>query len=182
MNTNIKTLLQKIVNTPTNSSTLDRLKSGFTIVELLIVIVVIGILAAISIVAYNGIQARAQASTIRSDLNGAIKKLEEYKVLNDKYPTTHAEFKAANIKFTSTPYRYLGYCVVENSANSDWAILVKPESNDGDYYIKRTGGIKMGALSWADDPATVCSRVGIPTPTTRAWIRSSNGWSSWSEH
>lgn len=34
-------------------------RAGFTIVELLIVIVVIAILAAISIVAYNGIQARA---------------------------------------------------------------------------------------------------------------------------
>lgn len=34
--------------------------SGFTIVELLIVIVVIAILAAISVVAYNGIQTRAR--------------------------------------------------------------------------------------------------------------------------
>ena len=35
---------------------MSKSKSGFTIVELLIVIVVIGILAAITIVAYNGIQ------------------------------------------------------------------------------------------------------------------------------
>ena len=35
-------------------------RSGFTIVELLIVIVVIGILAAITVVAYNGIQERAR--------------------------------------------------------------------------------------------------------------------------
>jgi prepilin-type N-terminal cleavage/methylation domain-containing protein len=42
-------------------------KSGFTIVELLIVIVVIGILAAITIVAYNGIQDRANDTSVKSD-------------------------------------------------------------------------------------------------------------------
>jgi prepilin-type N-terminal cleavage/methylation domain-containing protein len=42
--------------------------SGFTIVELLIVIVVIAILAAITVVAYNGIQTRANNSKIDSDM------------------------------------------------------------------------------------------------------------------
>ena len=42
---------------------------GFTIVELLIVIVVIGVLAAITIVAYNGIQSRARDSARVSDIN-----------------------------------------------------------------------------------------------------------------
>jgi len=41
---------------------------GFTIVELLIVVVVIAILAAISVVAYSGIQSRAQDAKIKSDL------------------------------------------------------------------------------------------------------------------
>ena len=41
---------------------------GFTIVELLIVIVVIAILAAISVVAYNGIQERARNAKINQDL------------------------------------------------------------------------------------------------------------------
>lgn len=45
-------------------------QGGFTIVELLIVIVVIGILAAITIVAYNGIQGRARQSKISNDLRG----------------------------------------------------------------------------------------------------------------
>ena len=39
-------------------------QKGFTIVELLIVIVIIGILAAITIVAYNGIQQRAQTTAM----------------------------------------------------------------------------------------------------------------------
>jgi len=41
---------------------------GFTIVELLIVIVVIGILAAITIVSYNGIQDRARTAQVNADL------------------------------------------------------------------------------------------------------------------
>lgn len=41
----------------------NKQNSGFTIVELLIVIVVIGILAAITIVAYNGVQQRARDMT-----------------------------------------------------------------------------------------------------------------------
>jgi prepilin-type N-terminal cleavage/methylation domain-containing protein len=44
------------------------INNGFTIVELLVVIVVIGILAAITVVSYNGIQGRAQVTKMNSDL------------------------------------------------------------------------------------------------------------------
>lgn len=54
--------------------------NGFTIVELLIVIVVIAILAAISIVAYNGIQQRARDTQRKSDLSAIAKALSLYKI------------------------------------------------------------------------------------------------------
>jgi prepilin-type N-terminal cleavage/methylation domain-containing protein len=44
-------------------------QTGFTIVELLIVVVVIAILAAITIVSFNGIQARANQAKIDSDIS-----------------------------------------------------------------------------------------------------------------
>lgn len=61
-------------------------QAGFTIVELLIVIVVIAILAAITVIAYNGIQGRARDSQRVQDIKTIVKALEFYKVDNGSYP------------------------------------------------------------------------------------------------
>lgn len=87
-------------------------KTGFTIVELLIVIVVIAILAAITIVAYNGLQKRAQTSAVSTALNQASKKIKLYQVDNNVYPTTLA---ATGIADDEVTYQYTGaattYCI-----------------------------------------------------------------------
>lgn len=62
--------------------------NGFTIVELLIVIVVIGILAAITIVAYNGVQQRARDSRRVSDMKQVQKDLELFYTSQGRYPIT----------------------------------------------------------------------------------------------
>jgi len=62
-------------------------RRGFTIVELLIVIVVIGILAAITIVAFNGVQNRAKAGAAQSAVAQANKKILSFAAENsDAYP------------------------------------------------------------------------------------------------
>lgn len=60
---------------------------AFTIVELLIVIVVIGILTAITIVSYTGITQKANAASLQSDLANAAKKLDLYNAQYSSYPT-----------------------------------------------------------------------------------------------
>lgn len=70
--------------------TLDNKINGFTIVELLIVIVVIAILAAISIVAYNGIQVRANNSSAATTAENVAKKVEAFNSVTGAYPTNNA--------------------------------------------------------------------------------------------
>lgn len=64
-----------------------RQQKGFTIVELLIVIVIIGILAAITVVAYNGIQNRANNNARYSELKAWQKQFELYRAQEGAYPS-----------------------------------------------------------------------------------------------
>ena len=63
---------------------------GFTIVELLIVIVVIAILAALSVVAYTNIQTRAKNATKASAVQQAVKLIQLYKTGEGTYPRSTA--------------------------------------------------------------------------------------------
>jgi len=66
----------------------DSDESGFTIVELLVVIVVIGILAAITIISYTGISQKATVASLQSDLTNISNQLKLDQVINNNYPTT----------------------------------------------------------------------------------------------
>src|SRR6202012_2031172 len=60
---------------------------GFTIVELLIVIVVIGILALLVITTYSGIQAKARNAKRQTDIQAIQTQLEAFFSQNGYYPS-----------------------------------------------------------------------------------------------
>lgn len=61
--------------------------SGFTIVELIIIIVVVGVLAGITVVSYNGVKVRAQNADRITELKAWEKAFVQYKATNNgKYP------------------------------------------------------------------------------------------------
>jgi type IV pilus assembly protein PilA len=62
-----------------NKNLLSKNSNGFTIVELLIVVVVIAILSAITIVSYNGIQKRAQTVSYATAANQTYSQLQIFK-------------------------------------------------------------------------------------------------------
>jgi prepilin-type N-terminal cleavage/methylation domain-containing protein len=165
-------------------------KHGFTIVELLIVIVVIAILAAISIVAYNGIQQRALASSLQADLSSAIKTLKLYHADYGFYPTsinptTYCPTPADTnycLK-TSSGNQFLNY-TVDSPSNPQSITLDAQSSNGARYYASSSGGISESADTFTMAAISGTLRTGSTltagalTPSgatvTRQWQRSTS--------
>lgn len=69
----------------------DKSSNGFTIVELLVVVVTIGILAAITVISYTGITQKANIASMQSDLNSASTQIKLFQVYSPSgdYPTAN---------------------------------------------------------------------------------------------
>jgi len=69
---------------------------AFTIVELIIVIVLIGILSAITIVSYSSMSQRANTASLLAAANTVVAKAEVYKSNTGDYPATMSVLTGAN--------------------------------------------------------------------------------------
>lgn len=114
-------------------------QKGFTIVELLIVVVVIAVLASITVVAYTGVRQQAHMSAMRSDFATVQKAVELYKVDSGGYPVCDRPADAApewvtgwGCGFSSvrgkigniTPKTVAGYVSTGGASNS-WGITLR---------------------------------------------------------
>ncbi len=77
--------------------------AGFTIIELLIVIVVIGILAGLVLNAFGNIQERARDTERQNDINTIHTQLELYYTENSKYPASLNDLPDLNAAAEEAP-------------------------------------------------------------------------------
>lgn len=164
--------------------------TGFTIVELLIVVVVIAILASITVVAYSGVQNSAHDSAVQSDLRQLAQKVELQKSETGILPRNTAAIQALNPRVSKNSYTdtmlvsgatnyNLIYCS-PTGQETDFTFVA--QSKSGKYFKSGTSGSGEMTSSGSSSSVTLCTEAGVPTTgsgtDSRVFLYQS-GWQSW---
>lgn len=122
-------------------------QTGFTIVELLIVIVVIAILAAITIVSFSGIRQRADDASVKTNVAQATKQLKLFAVMNaGEYPTSISSCPSpigGAICYNGSDTQTLAYSVDNGSSPRSFCFSAQT-ANGATYYSDETAQVLTG--------------------------------------
>lgn len=153
---------------------------GFTVVEVLVVIVVIGILTAIVLVTYNGIRDRARLNVAQVDMRSVGQAAEVFRVQNKRSPVSAADFsevlKNANVySSTRTTDKSYAICADTNGyAFVAWNPIVQTYKNGDTLYLYAAGEgpqiyeLTNSSLSSNNQLDKLCDMV-YGTSTYDAW-------------
>ncbi len=131
-------------------------RKGFTLIELLIVVVIIGILAAIAIPKFANTKQKAVKSSLISDLRNLATAQEAFYADSTKYATTYGTTSGTG-QLNFAPSANNTLTISSGSNASGWAATI---SNPG--YSAGSCGIFVGsAFSGSGSPAT-SSQEGVP--------------------
>lgn len=161
-------------------------QSGFTIVELLIVVIIIGILVTLVVVAYNGITARANDTSVQADLRGISQKVEFFYTDYGRYPINAAEVTLLGLKVSKFAYQTstngatnnLIYCF--SSSGLTYSVVAASSSKNR-FYINNTVKTPTNtaqALAGVGG-AVVCPATGVSPVSAWLWIYNGGIWTSY---
>lgn len=164
--------------------------TGFTIVELLIVVVVIAILAAISIVAYTNIQDRANDSVIQHDLKNFAKRIQLIAAETSSFPSGNpgdvTQFPGVTFSPTKSAYfsssdQNLMYCTGPETASGRIIFQLTARSKSGKVFRYSSGGNieVVGNFALGASETNACSLISAPRTWSYGYNSASNQWYSW---
>lgn len=80
---------------------------GVTLVELLIVVILLGLLAAIAVPSYESARQKARISAAKKDILEISVRLDKFFLVRSAYPTSLAQLGSVPLDPWGAPYRYL---------------------------------------------------------------------------
>lgn len=184
--------------------------AGFTIVELLIVVVVIAILAAITVVAYTNFQNRANDSAVKHDLNNFAKKVQLVMAESDEYPEggslqlteggsytgSPVDSPQPEISFSvsKSPYPEMTgsgaanfiYCSGPNVDTGIPGFAVVARSRSGNAFrFSSFRGLESVSSAFSEGVGvSTCAGdvIGFPRSMSYGYFTNGGGWQSWLEN
>jgi prepilin-type N-terminal cleavage/methylation domain-containing protein len=137
---------------------------GFTIVELLIVVVIIAILSAVVVTAYTGMTRNAKDTSVKSDIMNFQKRIKLYQAEFGNYPLPGNLSASMGIKVSKQLYtdgsglqNNWYYCA--NTARTRFAVGATAESSRAGFVYDSETGLRTEAAVWGSStcPATNAS-------------------------
>ena len=127
-------------------------QGGFTLIELLIVIVILGVLAAVVILAVGAFNDRGELAACKADVKAVEVAVEAFRAKEDRYPESLAEL-------TQAPGNYLRELPNTTEGSGDYWIRYEPESGTVEGRLKNND-VCAGGLALAGPSSTSTSGPG----------------------
>lgn len=134
-----------------------RLRRAFTLIEMLVVILILSILAALIIPRLVSRTSDAKIAAAKSDIATLSSLLQQYRVDNDKYPTTEDGLQALRVQPSDAP-NWKGPYLTKDLPMDPWGnpyVYQSPGPNGQDYEIISYGA--DGAPGGDGDAADITS-------------------------